>query len=74
MEQQKNRGTMNAYSELISDLAELAETRTLERQTAAANAQMDRLIAEQAPAIDIARAEAIRNRMAPARVWAGRVK
>ena len=65
---------MDSYGELIDDLATLAEHRTLERQTAATNAEIDRLIAEQAPAIDIARAEAIRNRMAPARVWAGRVK
>lgn len=62
---------MNPYDSLLDDLATLAERRTLERQTAATNAEIDRLIADGAPAITVATLEAARNRMAPARVWTG---
>ena len=62
---------MDSYSELIDELAVMSQRRDTDRRIDAANHEIDEAMRAGCPAIEVARMEAVRNRLGAHRVWTG---
>lgn len=64
---------MSAYDALIADLQATAQRRDADRRVDSLNAEIDQAIAAGCPAIQVAKLEAVRNRVpGTSRTWHGK--